>query len=199
VGPDVAAAAIGFMGPEQVHREWLGRRADLSAHDAAMAYAGAAADWGRRILDGYPASELAELDQLCTRVIDGAAPSVGALFAAWRALPLPDDHAGAVTVRLNVLRELRGCAHLSAVHAVGLGPLGAIMSTDDPIRGGSSWAATFGWVEPYPPADGGARQRAEELTDTICCAPYSVLTPDEGARFTHLVNEVRAAIEPDGG
>lgn len=192
VGPDVAAAAIGFMDPEQVHREWATRPAGLAPYDVAIAYAECAAAWGRGVLTEVPEQDLAELDALTAAVIDAALPSTGAIFAAWRHLPLPDDLLGRVTVRLNVVRELRGGAHLSAVHAAGLGPLGSILSTDDPVRGGPTWAATFGWVEPYPAPDHDARRQAEELTDAICVPAYAGLSSDEGARFVDLVTAVRA-------
>ncbi len=195
VGPDVAAAAIGFMDPAQITTEWENRPAGLSAADAAGAYAEAAAEWGRRTLAHMPEHDLDELDRLTALVADAAQPSIGALFAGWRRLPLPDDGAGRVTVRLNTLRELRGGAHLSAVHAVGLGPLGSIMSTDDPVRGGARWAATFGWTEPYPDPDPEARRRAEELTDVICAPAYEALDPDQRARFVELVLAVRAALD----
>lgn len=197
VGPDVAAAAIGFMSPDQVRVEWEARRADVSPMAAALAYAESAAEWGRRVLADHLESELAELNRLAAVVIAAAQPSVGALFAGWRGLPLPDDVAGSVACRLNVLRELRGGAHLSAAHAVGLGPLGTIMSTDDPVRGGAAWAATFGWPEPYPESDPQARVKAETLTDTVCVPAFAALAPDEASLFAELVTSVRAVVEPD--
>ena len=54
----------------------------------------------------------------------------------------------------QVLRELRGGAHLSAIQAAGLTPQGAIVSfTADDIRGGPNGAERFGWPAPHPEPD----------------------------------------------
>ncbi len=194
VSAEVAAAAIGFMSPEQVRIEWEAREGN-TPFDAVAAWNSAAETWGRRALAAVAESDLAELEELAAIVIGAAQPSVGALFTAFRETdPLSGDLGGRVTHRLNVLRELRGGAHLSAVQAAGLGPLGAIISTDDPVRGGPSWAATFGWPGPYPEPDTDARRLAEELTDRICVPAYSALSADQGARFVELVVAVRAAV-----
>ncbi len=195
VGPDVAASAIGFMAPEQVRSLWTARPEGLSALDAALAYANAGASWGRTVLSSMSDTDLLRLTELCDKVADAALPSSGALFAGWRGLARPGDPAGDATVAMNVLRELRGGAHLSAVHAVGLGPHGAIMSTDDPIRGGESWAQTFGWSGPHPEADHDRRAEAERMTGDICRPAYEALSGDERQEFVSLVGRARAAVD----
>jgi hypothetical protein len=194
VEPDVAAAALGFMHPPLVHQLWTARPAGLGPREAALAYSGAAASWGRQALGSVPAEDLAELARLARQVADEAQPSIGALFAGWRCLPAPDDPAGAATVALNVLRELRGGAHLSAVQAAGVGPLGAVLAAPDQVRGGVAGASRFGWPEPFPEADAKARAEAERLTSAICEPAYRVLGAATGTRFVELVTAVRAAI-----
>jgi hypothetical protein len=191
-----AEAAIAFMGPHAIRDYWEGRPTSLSAMDAAIRYAQAAAEWGREALQTVPEPICHELAELTNRICASAQPSVGVLFAGWRQLPRPADARGAVTVALNVLRELRGGAHLSAVYAAGLTPLGAIMSVDHPQHGGPGRAARFGWNEPYPAPDYAARELAEDLTSTILTPIYdAALSPTEGARFVELVTTARAAIE----
>jgi len=194
VGPDVAAAAIGFMYPPLAHHYWNGRPASLSAGAAARAYAEAAAAWGREALAAVPEADLVEVTALAKRVADAAQPSVGALFAGWRALDVPADPAGAATVTLNVLREMRGGAHISAAHASGLGPLGAIIAAPDQVRGGTAGAERFGWPQPWPAPDEARRTEAERMTSLICAPAYASLDGAAGPRFVELVTAVRVAL-----
>lgn len=195
VGADVAAAAIGFMAPHLSTKLWEGRPAGLSANGAAMAYAEAAASWGRDTLAGMAEPDLRRLSELADRVAMSADPSIGALFAAWRAIDRPDDPAGEATIVLNVLRELRGGAHLAASHATGLGPHGAIISAPDPIRGGPAGAERFGWPEPHPTPDPAGRVEAERLTTVICAPAFASLSEAEGQELTELVLAARAAMD----
>lgn len=190
VGPDAAAAAIGFMAPDQIAALMAACPPDLAPSRAAEAFAESAAGWGRRTLGEIGDDGLAELAALANRVAAAAPASIGALFAGWRALPQPDDPAGAATVALNVLREHRGAAHLIAAHAVGLGPHGVILSTDDPVRGGASWAEVFGWSAPHPEPDPARRVEAEELTSTLCQPAYETLTGAERGRFVDLTSNI---------
>lgn len=195
VEPIAAAAAVGFMAPDRVRLLWNDRPAGLTAARCAAEYSDAAAHWGRAALADVDPRRLQRLAELAGRVAGHADPSTGALFAGWQTLPLPDDPAGAATVALQVLRELRGGAHLGAVHAVGLGPHGAIMSVDDPVRGGEAGAARFGWPAPHPSADPARRAEAEALTSRACEPAYATLDRAEAAEFTELVLEVRAQVD----
>lgn len=195
VNSAAAAAAIGFMPPAAVQAAWEARPAGLTAERCAAEYAAVAAEWGREALAGVDSAELGRLTELSMRVIDAADASVGALFAGWRSMPLPDDPAGGATIALQVLREMRGGAHLSAVHAVGLGPHGAIMSVDHPVRGGVAGAERFGWPEPHPAGDPARRAEAEELTTRACEPAFAVLDEAEQAELVELVLLARSQIE----
>jgi len=192
VDADLAAAAIGFMAPKRVRHFWESRPAGTDPRAVTDEYANAGATWAREALADVSSARLERLVDLSRRVIGEAQPSTGMLFAGWRLVGVPSDPSGATAVVLNTLRELRGGAHLSAVHAVGLGPLGAIMSTEDPVRGGESWASTFGWEAPLPARDPVRRRDAEEMTTMICRGAYSCLSADEGNEFVDLVSEVRS-------
>lgn len=195
VDGDVAAAVIGFMAPGMVRQLWEGRPDGLAPMAAVVAYAEAAAAWGREVLADQPDADLERLADLTTRVCDAATPSLGAIFAGWRALPRPADPAGRATVVLNVLRELRGGAHLSAVHAVGIGPHGGIMGAPDPVRGGAPGAERFGWPEPHPEPDREARAEAERLTTRACAPAFTVLDAAEGDELVALIAAARAAVD----
>lgn len=194
VDADLAAAAIGFMAPARVRHFWESRPADTDPRTIADEYAAMAATWARATLADLSSARLERLVDLAGRVIAEAQPSIGLLFAGWRLVEVPADPPGATAVVLNVLRELRGGAHLSAVHAVGLGPFGSIMSTDDPVRGGESWATTFGWEAPFPARDPRRRREAEAMTTSICRPPFACLSADEGNEFIDLVSEVRSTL-----
>lgn len=195
VDADLAASAIGFMAPQLVRHYWESRPPGIDPHAMSAAYAEAAADWAGRTFADVGSARLTRLVDLGRRVVDEALPSVGLLFAGWRLIKVPSDPPGATAVVLNMLRELRGGAHLSAAHAVGLGPLGTIMSTDDPVRGGEPWATRFGWEPPFPAPDPVRRRDAEAMTTAICRPAYSCLNADEGNEFADLVNEARAAFD----
>ena len=195
VGPDVAAAAIGFMAPTMVRDNWAHRPAGVGEATIALEYAEAAAAFGRSTLAAISEHDLVELTTLCDKISAAAEPSVGMLFAAWRAQARPEDPAGAATVALNVLRELRGGAHLSAVQAAGIGAHGAIMAADDPVRGGPAGAARFGWPEPHPEPDVARRALAEDLTTMICRPAYAALDDAELERFVALVGAARATLD----
>lgn len=194
VDADVAAAAIGFMAPDRVRMHWE-TDTGLTHEELTAEYAAAAAAWGRRTLSGVPGEELDRLADLADHVAAHADPSTGLLFAGWRHVEQPDDPAGRATIALNVVRELRGGAHLAAVHAVGLGPHGAIMSTDDPVRGGAPGAERFGWTAPHPAGDPAARADAERITSSICRPAFEALSPDDRAEFVRLVTAARAAMD----
>ena len=191
---DKAAAAIAFMAPGRVREFWESRPQHVTAERATLAYADAAADWGRSVLASVSDSDCAELADYCNRVSAAADPSIGSLFVGWRGLAQPDDPAGAATIALNVVRELRGGAHIHAVWSAGLGPLGAIISTDDPVRGGMTGAERFGWGAPFPDADRAARDRAEAMTSAMIEPIFDqALDPSERSRFADLVDLAHTA------
>ncbi len=191
----VAASAIGFMAPDMVRHFWDNRPDRVSAPNAALAYAEAAATWGRQVLADWSTTDLDRLSALCDQVAAAANPTIGVIFAGWRSLTGPTDPAGRATVALNVIREMRGAAHLTAVNAVGLGPHGAIIATDDPIRGGEAGAQRFGWSEPHPPVDTKRRAEAERLTSAICAPAFEAIGPAAGQEMVDLVLAARAAVD----
>ena len=183
---DVVIAAEAFFPPEVVRAAWVDGRGDRQPYDVALFYsAGCSALFRERYGDRPGLERLAEL---LARVVDGASALGAPLFAAWRALPRPDDAAGRVGLLVNVLREHRGSVHAAAVAAMGLGPLEAIMAGSY----GESNARFFEWPEPYPdPMPYSERwAAAEELTSTAAAAAYDSLTPAERAELVELVRGV---------
>ncbi len=197
VDADVIAAAIGVMHPDFVRSLWEARPRDLPAIALSEAYAGCAMAWGRNALAAMDESRLARLVELCGVVAAAALPATGAIFAGWRNLAVPEnDPAAATALVVNVLRELRGGAHLIALQAVGLRPIDALL-TAEPPRGGPEWAEGLGWSGPYddPSPLLPTRARAEALTSKLCEHAYAGLRPEDRGEFIDLVTEARTTID----
>lgn len=194
VDADVVAAAYGFIEPTMLRGFWEARPATMAPQEAALHYAGAAAAWGRRVLGSLGEAALDELAALAASVAAGSLAGVGGLFAGWRAFDassVAGDPAGRATVALHVLREHRGCAHVSAVLAAGLTPIQSIMCLPESRGGGVPRAERFGWPAPYPDVAqlASARAEAEAITDRIAAPAYEALSPAQRARFAELVGQ----------
>jgi hypothetical protein len=187
VAPDVVAATFVFFSPPFVHQQWLLGRAVMEPSAAAAAYAEACQDWGRLKFDGY--GELDRLVELLQRLAAGADVAAAPLFAGWRALPLPDDSAGAAAQLFQVLREFRGAMHQIAVLSTGLTPVEAVIAS-----GGEANAEFNGWPRPYPDREPlvDLHIEAEELTDTLTAPAYEALDDDERDELVALVSGAHA-------
>ena len=132
------------------------------------------------------------------------------MYAALRALPIPDDVVARLFHAASLLREHRGDGHIAALMTEGVGRLEAhallALAMDMPVE-------KFGRVHHLPAAqlaavidgmrergligdDGwlsqsghAVNQRVEALTDDLAARPYEILTPDE-------LDELMAALEP---
>ncbi len=182
VDADVVSAAFGFLAPEIVRLTWEGAREVAPVADALSMFAAGAAEWGRRhfVAD----IDYHELTRLCRRVID-AAPIAGLpLFAGWRNVPAPDDGPGSAALAMNVMRELRGGAHLLAVIAAGITPREAAHHA-----GGEGYATMMGHQPPFAEVDdiGPTMAGVERTTTAIVTPGFEVLDGGEADRLIELV------------
>jgi hypothetical protein len=165
----------------------------------------------RRILgDLVDAPEFPRTVELLTRAATSAPLDGRPLYAALRALPLPEEPVARFFHAAALLREHRGDGHISALMAEGIGGLEAhvLLAIDMGIP-----APTFGRIHHLPaalladliasmkdrglvqdestftPAGREAKDRIEALTDELAVAPYEVLEPGE-------LDELIAALEP---
>ena len=140
-----------------------------------------------------------------------SAPSEGRpMYAALRALPVPDDAVGRLFHAASLLREHRGDGHIAALMVEGVGRLEAhvLLALDMGMP-----AEKFGRIHHLPAAqlaevidgmrrrdligeDGwlsesgrAVKQRVEALTDDLAARPYESLEPDE-------LDELMATLEP---
>ena len=195
----VAAAGLGFLAPDRVRRAWDSLPAGLSHRQAADAYTDLCCAWGSEALATFDRRRMHRLDELGRRIADAADRSLGTVFAGWRAQPQPTDIDARVALTIHVLRELRGAAHIVAIHACGLTPLQSILvSPAAPPRSGPPWAEHLGWTGPFPepaPEWREARLAAERLTSRILVPIYSSVGDTDLDEFAELIETTRNAIE----
>lgn len=180
VRADTVAAAMGFVAPQAVRDGWDAARRIAPPQVVAEQSLAECCRWGREHLAGVEG--LDRFVELAERVVVEAEPAGLPLFAAWRAMPVPDDTLGAhAAVLLHLLREYRGGLHLVAVRISGLTPLEAIVAGPD----GEPGATAFGWQPPYPQFEPLMRRRAvaEALTDRLAGEGLAVLSAPERDEF----------------
>jgi hypothetical protein len=147
---------------------------------------------------------------LLTRAATSAPLEGRPMYAALRALPLPEQPVPRLFHAASLLREHRGDGHVTALMAAGIGGLEAhvLLAVDLGMP-----ARKFGRIHHLPsaqltslidtmkarglvedeatftPAGRQAKDRVEALTDELAAVPYDVLEPAE-------VDELAAALEP---
>lgn len=196
----VAAGGLAFHAPEHVEEAWAAVPAGLTHHEvASVHYKGRVEAWGIEALTPvFDHNRLELIDTLGRRIIDAAPDCLGSLFAGWRALPPPDDIGARVALTTQILREMRGAAHINAIMAVGLEPVDAIVaSTNAPPRTGPEYAERMGFTGPFRPVEEikPARLEAEAITERMMEGYYSVLSGEELAVFGEVVETTRNAID----
>jgi hypothetical protein len=188
VGAGVVAAAFVFFNPVMIRERWDRGLQVMEPAKAAAAFADCLHAWARDHLEeGLDYRRLAEL---LGRIVANANPAGAPLFAAWLALPEPEDPAELMMHRLNGLRELRGALHGCAVLAAGLDPLVALL-VKTPFMAG-----IFGWEEPYPDVEL-AREcwaQAEVATNRAMGHVLKVLEETEQGEFATLLEQVHSAV-----
>jgi hypothetical protein len=196
VRADTVSAALGFIAPEAVYDGWDAARRVLPPSEIAAHHLEECCRWGHERLTGLP--WLNNLVKLIERIVLAADAAGLALFAAWRAMPVPNDGPGArAAVLLHLLREHRSGLSLVATRAGGLTPLQAIISGPD----GEAGAVAYGWQPPYPPFEPLIRRRTwtEALTDRMVGEAYGVLEPAERAELTALLDQTLAEVQQPTG
>lgn len=165
----------------------------------------------RRILgDHVDAPGFARTAELMLKAANGAPFEGRPMYAALRAIPIPDDGVARLFHAASLLREHRGDGHIAALMSEGVGGLEAhvLLALDVGIP-----AEKFGRIHHLPAAQLGAvvdamrdrgligddrwlsehgravKQRIESLTDNLAAIPYKSLGPGE-------LDELMAALEP---
>jgi hypothetical protein len=189
---DVVVAAFTFIGPAMVRAGWDQGLELLDPHQAAVEFIECGYQWGRTHLpaswsDGPDAERFVTLTRTVT---DDLVPYGVPLFAAWRAMPWPDDAPARVLHAVHLLRELRGGVHVMAVMAQGVDPHAAVVNNS-----GEVVAEMLGWPAPHPDVDSHpvheAVEAAERATDVQMAHAFSALTDAELDELTELTSRLR--------
>lgn len=186
VDADVVSAAFTFFEPGSIRTLWEQGRSVMPAAQAAQEFAACCAAWSEaHVPDDLDAGRLAEL---AGRVVAHARPACAPIFAAWRALPVPDAPPAAAVHQLNALRELRNGLHGAAVVAAGLTPLEAV-SVRSP-----QMAPLFGWTE-LAEGDGlqATWEQAEERTNAAMAHAFEAVDDTERDELVALAGALHRA------
>ncbi len=170
----------------------------------------------RRVLgDVVDDAGFARTTELLTRAATSAPIEGRPMYAALRALPLPDDPAARHFHAAALLREHRGDGHIAALVTEGVGGLEAhvLLALDLGIA-----APTFGRIHHLPralltdliegmrdrglvedertftPEGRAVKDRIEALTDRLAFAPYAVLDPAELAELVGALEPIARAL-----
>lgn len=165
----------------------------------------------RRILgDVLDTPDVARAIALLTEAAVSAPLEGRPMYAALRALPVPQEQVARLFHAASLLREHRGDGHVSALMTEGIGGLEAhvLLAIDQGIP-----ARSFGRIHHLPaalltdlidsmkerglvedemrftPAGRQAKDRVEAMTDELAAEPYEALAPAE-------VEELAVALEP---
>ncbi len=186
---EVVHSAFGYFHPGLIAKMWNSAREKVPPRDASRAYLACNHDLGRATLTAAAGLD-AFVDAAATVI--GAAPAEAlALFAGFRAEPVPDDAPAAALHQVTVLRELRGSAHLAALAVCGLPShvAHAIKRPDD--------VANFGWAADPPVVTEDHRERwnrAEALTADILEPVFATLTDPQRAALVDGTAAIEAAL-----
>ncbi len=187
VKPDTVAATIGFIAPDAVTDGWDAAAKTTEPVEVATWHLHELCRWGNDHIGGFPrVDRLLELSRRVVSAVDGAGLP---LFAAWRAMPVPDGSPGAQSaVMLHLLHEHRLGVHLIAVRAAGLTPLEAIIAGPE----GETGAVAFGWQPPYPPKGPIVRRLmwAESVADAVSGQAYGKLERAERIELAGLMESL---------
>ena len=184
VRPETVTAAIGFIAPEAVTDGWEATAKTSEPMEVATWHLHELSRWGVEELAGFP--RLTRLLDLSSRMVSAVDTAALPLFAAWRAMPLPDNAPGAkAAAMLHLLHEHRLGVQVVAIRASGLSPLDAIIAGPE----GETGAVAFGWQPPYPHPGPLVRRLmwAESVADAMAGQAYGVLTREERVEFCGLL------------
>jgi hypothetical protein len=164
----------------------------------------------RRILgDRVDSPAFARAADLLTKAATSAPHEGRPMYAALRALPLPDDPVARLFHAASLLREHRGDGHIAALMSESISGFEAHVLVALAV---GMPAEKFGRIQHLPAAhlatgldrmrergliDGGwltdhgraVKQRVEDLTDDLAAKPYEILAPGE-------LDDLVAALEP---
>lgn len=217
VPAEVVHAIFYNFAPGEVARH-LPKIWDLTTPEAALAARERGCVAGMRRILGELADDpsVARAGDLLLRAATSAPVEGRALYAALRALPVPQEPVARLWHAATLLREHRGDGHIVALMAEGVGgteahvlhalsvdmpanqfgrvhhlPAAQLNAVIDGMRD-RGLVGTDGWLT----ADGRAtKERVEALTDRLAEAPYNALSPSELDHLATDLEPISAALQ----
>ncbi|WIX84607.1 MarR family transcriptional regulator [Amycolatopsis sp. DG1A-15b] len=215
VPAEVVHAIFYNFAPGEVARH-IPRVWDLTTPEAALAARERGCVAGMRRILGALADDpgVARAGDLLLKAATSAPVEGRALYAALRAVPVPQEPVARLWHAATLLREHRGDGHIVALVAEGIGGTEAhvlhALSVDLPAKDfGRVWhlpaaqlaavvdgmrarglVGADGWLTE---AGRATKDRVEALTDRLAEAPYNALTPGELARLVAGLEPISAA------
>jgi roadblock/LC7 domain-containing protein len=199
VSADVVDDVFHFFVPGMIPKGWNGAMAVTTPEKAAAAYAEGNRIWGRKNYTDLPGVE--RLAELTGKIV--AANDLGArtpLYTGLRALGAADDAPAAAAEHISALRELRGDLHVLAIDLFRLQALDAAVADGE----SEGRIRMHGWQGDLPEVSAEVKARraaAEDLTDDMVAAAFSMLDDAElaeldtllNAAFRHVKDKIKAA------
>src|SRR3984957_19916089 len=130
VGADVVTSALGWFEPNAVRAMYSEGVGVAGATSAATRMAEAHGKWGEKHFGDVDGID--DIVAVTEEMVDGLEGSALPLFVGWRDAPRSESSAGRAAQLMQILREWRGGIHLVATTAVGLSPLGALLTNEGP-------------------------------------------------------------------
>lgn len=185
VAADVVVSGFALFHPAVIEAGWNETKEQGSPSDAAAAFAAGIGRWAADTfghLDG-----LEEFAASARTVFAATEPRSQALYAGWRAMPVPDDPAASAGLTIQTLRELRFGFHVHGLSAVGMTPVEAII-----VRTDTNHAKFFGWSEPFPDPEPlmDKHRQAEEITSARMAEVYEAIDADQRVHFAATVKAI---------
>ncbi|WFE23807.1 hypothetical protein O7621_11355 [Solwaraspora sp. WMMD937] len=196
VPAETVAAVLGFIAADAVADGWQAASAVIDPTEVAAVSMAECCRWGVELLGDCP--QVDRLVELAEAVVGAADATAMPLFAAWRAMPRPDDTAGArAAVAVRLLAEHRSGAHLMAVRVAGLTPVEALLGGPD----GTKAAVAAGWSPPWPPVGPLIRRRlwADRVTNRITGQAFAALGAEHRRELVELLHAALSHVRPATG
>jgi hypothetical protein len=132
VDTSVVQEAFTFWHPRNIDRIWTKPAVAAEPVSVAADYLLAAYDYADRTFGGVETDVLVRFAHAARRVAQGVGPGTHQLFDGYVRFATPPDPLRSSYLGAILMRELRGGAHISAVHAAGITPLEANYVDDPP-------------------------------------------------------------------
>ena len=144
VDADVIYSAFMFFEKSLITKLWTSGVAVEGARAAGARYMQSCDEWGRKNL--AQVKDLGKFISVAEKFVNSVDSSGLTLFAGLRAEPLASDETARAYRLITLIRELRGCLHISACVTHGITGLEATLLAS----GGEGMAKMHGWHPPYP-------------------------------------------------